>query len=470
MKKLLLILITIVGINQFGHAQSKWGEDSIKCRENLYLYYEYAKNKNYDDAYDGWNYVYQNCPASSKNNFIYGPYIVQDKIKKATDQTEKQKYIDLLMEVYNNRLKYFPGKEDYVKGKKALDMMKYMPDSNKAAYSLFKEAFEIGGPEQSAAFYNGFFISAARLFNDDIFDIADVFEAYNVVIEGIEVNNNALNREIKQYQEKQETSPLDDKEAKKLKKAERELERYEDVETNIEKILGPIATCEKLQLIYNDETFEAHKTDETWLRRATKMLSKERKNEEGENEDCTSNPIFFKIAEALYQIKPSAPSARGMGILAWKNNDYGKAIDYFKEAAEQEVDPKKQAKDYLKLAISYQKQGRLAEAKGAAVKAASLKKAWGDPYVIIATLYAQADGLCGNNVFEKKAVYWAAIDKLQYARSIDESVAAKANRLIQAYKKQLPDKGASFQLGHTQGEKHTIGCWINETITADFNL
>jgi len=470
MKKLLLILIAVFGVNQFGNAQSKWGEDSIKCRENLYVYYDYAKNRNYDDAFDGWYYVYHNCPASSKNNFIYGPYIVENKIKKTTDEAKKAEYINLLMEVYDKRLEYFPGKEDYVKGKKALDMMQYLPDSNQAAYKLFKDAFDIGGPEQSAAFYNGYFISAARLFNDDVFEIADVFEAYNVVMEGIEVNNNALNRDIRKYQEKQEAGTISEKEAKELEKSERELERYDDVETNIEKILGPIATCEKLGIIYNDQTFEANKTDETWLRRATKMLSKERKNDEGEYEDCTANPIFFKIAEALYRIKPSAPSARAMGVMSIKNGDFGKAISFFKEAADQEVDPKKQAEDYLKLAKSYLRQGRLAEAKSAAVKAASLKKGWGDPYITLANIYAQADGTCGNNVFEKKAVYWAAIDKLEYARSIDPSVSSKSSQYIASYKKQLPDKSASFQLGHTQGEKYTIGCWINETITANFDL
>ncbi len=465
MKKLFSILIAVFSLSNLINAQSKWGEDSIKCRENLYVYYEYAKSKNYDDAFGSWSYVYHNCPASSKNNFIYGPSIVENKIKKTEDEAKKMEYIKLLIEVYDNRLKYFPGKEDYIYGKKALSIMQYLPDSNRAAYELFKKAIEIGGLEQSAAFYNGFFISAARLFNKEIFEIANVFETYNIVMEGIEVNNNSLNREIRKYRENQESDTITEKEKKELAKAERELKRYDDVESNIEKILGPIATCQKLQLIYNEKTFEANKNNEIWLRRAVKILSKER-----ENEDCTDNPIFFKIAEAIYKRQPSSSSARAIGLLAWKNNDYDKAINCFKEASIQEIDPKKQANDFLNLAKSYQKQGDLAKAKRAAIKAASLKKNWGDPYVALATIYAQADGTCGNNVFEKKAVYWAAIDKLEYARSIDENVILKVNRLVAVYKKQIPDKSSSFQLGHTEGEKYTIGCWINEMVTVDFSL
>lgn len=469
MRRLIWIFIAAISVNTLATAQSKWGEDSVKCRENLYIYYELAKGKNYSDAYTPWSYVYKNCPGSSINNFIYGPYIVEAKIKSAEGEAAIE-YKKLLMEVYDQRLVHFPEKFDYVYGRKALDMMQYFPDSSKAAYELFKKAMEIGGQEQSAAFFNGYFTSAARLFNDNIFNVADMFQAYNVVIEGIEVNNNILNRQIKELEDKDTAGTITAKEQDELGKVRRELERYEDLASNIEKILGPIATCERLLDIYNEETFAAHQDDKVWLRRASKILAKERKNDEGEYEDCTGNPIFFKIADALYKLEPSANAARSMGINAYRSSDFGRAAAYFKEAATQEIDPKKAAEDYLKMGASYQKTGRLADAKSALLKAASMKKNWGDPYIVLATVYAQGDGSCGENVFEKKAVYWAAIDKLQYAKSIDPSVANKANKLIASYKQQIPNKSVSFQLNHAQGEKYTIGCWINETVTADWNL
>src|SRR5690606_10310599 len=114
--------------------------------------------------------------------------------------------------------------------------------------------------------------------------------------------------------------------------------------------------------IYNEESFAANKTDATWLRRAAKMLSRERENDEGETVDCTDDPIFFKIAEALYQLEPSPTSARAVGTIALKNKDYSKGIEYLKEAANAEVDPRKQSADYLRIATSYQKMGSLANA------------------------------------------------------------------------------------------------------------
>jgi len=472
MKTTLYALAMLIGMSGMLKAQ-EYGEDSAKCRENLYIYYELAKKKQWAEAYDSWKFVYDNCPQSSKNNFIYGPYIVNEKIdeaEKANEEVSLAKYRALLMDVYNKRNQYYPGKEGYVYARKALDMLKHYPDSLVNIYELFNDALELDGPEQSAAFYNYFFVTAARLFNEKIFEVNNVFESYNIVIEGLEVNNNSLNLSISELTTKRDSNgvELDQKEQDQLQKAERELDRYTKVESNIEKILGPIATCDKLNLIYNPESFAANKADTLWLKRATKMLQKERRNEEGEYEDCTDNPIFFDISDALYKLEPSAPSARAMFVMAYRNKELSKAAQYIKEAISYEIDPIKRSADYVKLGSIYIKLGSLSSAKNAALKAAALDKSSGDAYIVLATSYAQADGTCGNNVFEKKAVYWAAIDKLNVAKSVDTSLSAKANRLIAAYKQQLPDKGLSFQLGHTEGEKYTIGCFINETITVSF--
>lgn len=475
MKRILLILLVAVfgggGISTY--AQSKYGEDSVKCRENLYIYYELARKKQWLEAYDGWYYVIENCPQSNKNNVIYGPYIVEAKLKeakKAGDAAAETKFKNMLLEVYDKRNKYFPGQEGYVYARKALDVVQHFPDSSQMAYDPFKKALEIDGPEQSAAFYNYYFVTAARLFNDDVFEVEDVFNAYNLVIEGIEVNTSSLNKTISNYSYERDSNAvaLTDKQKSELAKAERELERYQKVESNIEKILAPIATCDKLDLIYNEASFEENKADTLWLKRAVKMLQKEREGKDGQTEDCTDLPIYFKISDALYKLEPSAPAARAMYIMAAKNKNYSQAAKYIKEAIAIEIDPLKRAEDYLRLSRAYLATGSLSGSINAARKAASFKKNWGDPYVTLAQAYAAADGQCGSNVCEKKAVYWAAIDKLQYAKSIDPSVSNTANRLIAAYQQQLPGKGVCFQLGYTDGTEYTIGCSINEKVTMTF--
>ncbi len=473
MKATLYTLVFVLGLGGLLKAQD-YGQDSAKCRENLYIYYELAKKKQYLEAYDSWQIVYDMCPGSSKNNFIYGTPIVKAKIKaakEAGDAETETKFKNLLMELYDKRNEIYPGKEGYVASRKAIDFFTYFKGEDQKAYDLFTEALKIGGQKQSAAFYDRYFNVAARLFKAKTFGVEDVFEAYNLVLEGIEFNNNSLNVIIAELEVKRDSNgtALTDKEQKEYDKAKRELDRYTKVASNVVKILAPILTCERLVILYNEETFEANKNDTLWLVRAAKILQKERRNEEtGEMEDCTDNPIFFNVSDALYRMKPSAPSARAMFILAYRDGQYDAATNYVKEAIGFEVDPVKRAKDYMKLAQVYLKRGSLSGAKTAAMNAARSDKGSGDPYVLIAQIYAAAAGSCGNNVFEKNAVYWAAVDKLNYAKSVDPAVANKANRLIASYKKNYPDKGVSFQLGHVEGEKYTIGCWINETITVSY--
>lgn len=474
MKKLLWIFVVALGFSYTSQAQSKWGADSATCLGNLVLYDDYIKSKQIDTAYYAWKKVYDACPRCSKNNFIYGPKLVKFQISKAAkakNDTLKQFFVDLLMEVYDKRNRFFPGKEDYVLGLKGIDMIEYNQGTNQEIYDIFMEVLEIGGQEQGAAFYNSLFVVSARLFNEKVFSVADVFDSYGIVVEGIEVNNNILNKTIAELSAKSEdtnSADLTVKEQKKLGKSKRELARYEDVESNAEKIIGKIATCKILLTVYNEEGFEANKTNVVWLKRASKMLLKERENDEGEIEDCSDNPIFFKVAEALYKLEPSVSAARAMGRLAFKNGEFSKSINYFNEAATQEIDPKKSASDYLTMARINVKMGNLSMSKTNIIKAKSKRKDWGDPYLLWAQIYALAEGKCGSNVFEKKAVYWAAIDKLNYAKSIDPLVATKANKLIAAYKLQVPDKAICFNLGHVAGEKYTIGCWINETVTVVF--
>ena len=64
-----------------------------------------------------------------------------------------------------------------------------------------------------------------------------------------------------------------------------------------------------------------------------------------------------------------------------------------------------------------------------------------------------------------KCTYYAAIDKLQRAKSVDPSVAEKANELIRTYSAYVPKDEDLFFLGLKKGNSVTIGGWIGETTT-----
>lgn len=255
---------------------------------------------------------------------------------------------------------------------------------------------------------------------------------------------------------------------RKISNNEIRLRNITKVQRNIDKILSPLLTCNKLTLIYNEEAFEQNKDNIDWLKRAGNLLQKERVGADGELTSCTDNPVFISIAETLYKIEPSAQAALNMAKLGVNESNWAMAKKYYTEAIEQEEDLRRKANSYMGLAYVNQKMGSLSSAKSNCLKAGQLRKNWGSPYLYLATLYAEAAGTCGANAVEKNAVYWAAINKLSYARSIDPNVATKAAKLISAYSQQIPDKGISFQLGYKEGDKISIGCWVNETVSVKF--
>lgn len=471
MKRVIVALMVLgLGINM--NAQdSKWGAtsaDSVKCWENYNIFGSMIQTKAYADAYEYWMEVFTNCPATNKNIFIYAPRVLKAKIGAATTEEEKMKYADLLVESYDKRLEYFPGKEAYVMGEKAKTLMKYQKDVP-GAYAEFTKAYETDSKQMSPAQINGYFLSSVKTFNAKAIDLQKLIHVYLRCQEAIAQNRIELTNTISTYAAKEEGGEtLAKKEAKKKSSAEKNLNAYKTVEKNIEKAIGPLLSCDNLALIVNDESFENNKENKKWLGRAAKMLQKERVDENGEKGDCTDNPLFTKIAETMLALEPSAGGYRAMAKMNYKKKMYSKAAEYYKQAIELEQDPDVLYKDYLSIATCYQKTGSLSSAKTYTVKAKGLHPNQGDAYIVLASIYAEAAGSCGENVVEKNGVYWAAINQCAKAKAVDPSFTSKADKLIASFKKGVPNKSIAFQLNYTEGQKLHLGCWINETVTIKF--
>ena len=61
--------------------------------------------------------------------------------------------------------------------------------------------------------------------------------------------------------------------------------------------------------------------------------------------------------------------------------------------------------------------------------------------------------------------YFAVIDKLQKAKSVDPSIAEEADKLIRTYSAYTPKDEDLFFIGIKKGDAVTIGGWIGETTT-----
>ena len=88
--------------SKYGH-----GEDSLRCLENSSLYYQYYKQKNYNDAFAYWEIVFNECPLSSMNIYSHGERMVESMYRKEKDAAKKAELYSLLMKVYDQRAKYY---------------------------------------------------------------------------------------------------------------------------------------------------------------------------------------------------------------------------------------------------------------------------------------------------------------------------------------------------------------------------
>tara|TARA_B110000977_G_C11030551_1_gene475056 strand:- start:71 stop:1474 length:1404 start_codon:yes stop_codon:yes gene_type:complete len=457
----LFSLFTSVVLSFSAYAQDqaellKYGTDKDACEQNLSIYTEFYKQKNYADAYKSWVYLFDNAPKRTKNIYIHGPKIIKGLIKTVSEETRKAVLVDSLMMVYDQRNLYYPGSEAKVVGYKGADMYKYKKGTTEGlqeAYAVLGDAFKLGGNTTSPRVISTYFVASTKLLNAKVLSIEDLLNLFSDLSSVISYKEAQLAQDIFNANEKES---LTKKEKKQLDRNNDEKDKLSDVKNNLEKALAPYATCDKLIEMYTRD-FETNKADVTWLKRSAKLLNKK---------ECTDTDIFFSISEALYNIDPSSSAAANMGIRALKRQDYTKAIEFYAYALDNEEDNLNKAQYAYRLAQTYGAMNKNQSAKNYALKAASFRSGWGDPYILIGDLYAKTSRKCGElqTEFLKRVGYWAAIDKYEYASKIDNSVADKAANRIVKYTAQMPSKTDIFTEGLIDVLTYKIECWYTETV------
>ena len=451
MKKLILAIILLttglVGANaqkagydpvnaRFGH-----GQDSIDCVMNLSLMATAAKAENYADALPTWTSVYNNCPASSKNIYIYGPRIYKALFAKETDAAKKKEYLDKIMEIYDTRMKYF-SKAD-AKGTilafKASDYQELMGEDADPAvvYKMLGEAVEDMKSEMYPSdSYGHYMISSLRLFLDDNLKKDQYIKDYFRVMDYMdEAKENAIGSN-------------DTENANYL----------EAVKATIENafVNSGAGDCKTLINFYQSK-FAENKNNEEFLNQASGSLS---------NIGCTDSEFYFELSENLHRLKPSANSAIGLANRSLNNKDFNEAMKYYEQAAELETDKSKSSEYLMTLAkILFSSQRNYSKARQYAYDALKFNPNNGGAYILIAQMYATSAASIFPEAEKRGLVFGAAVDKLQRAKSVDSSVTSEANRLINQYSGYYMDKETAFMMGIKDGESVFVPGWIGENTT-----
>ncbi len=449
--KLYLAMIAVMMSMGLSIAQAQ----NPECMTNLSIYAEHAKVKNYDAAYEPWKMVYESCPDINKANFSLGERILKHKIKNSSG-ADKDGFIQDLLALYDNSLKYFPTK--FTKAEVAVDKTLLMYEEKMASdeqlYTMCGTAFK----EDRANFKNPkalylYFSTLVDLHNAGKKDLQEVFDVYDDVTEKAEEENKKQTQILAKLLPKEDEGTLTSKEKRRLKAARVNSESYGKIAASIDTKLGALADCENLIPLY-EKNFEAKKGDVTWVKRAVgRMFSKE----------CTDDPMFRKLFEAQLALDPSADAYVYGGTLKKKSGDTKGAIADFNKALELETDPVKKSKIAYNIATSYRRSGSKSTSRTYANKAIQADPSNGNAYLLIANLYASSANACGSTPFEKRAIYWRAAEMARKAGRVDPSLASRANKTASSYDQRAPDKTMIFN-ADMSGKTVTFSCWVGGSV------
>ena len=405
----------------------KYGTDSTTCVTNLSLYREFYKQDNYKDAFPHWRWVFNNCPISSQNLYLHGAKMISTKIDETKDPVLREKLVDTLMMVYDQRIKYF-NQEGMVLGRKGIDFYTYRPDKTEQVYQIFKKSVDLSGNKSEGAVLVYYFRSVIGMVDLGKLEKVSIIDSYDRMSEIIDFNLKAK--------------------ADKPKA----LANWENIKANIESTFEPFATCPDLVSIY-EKKYAATPDDVELLKKITNIL---------ERKDCVKEELFFKATEQLHKLEPGAQSAYLMGTLNLERNNLSKAAEYMGQAAELYENNADKVKAYNILANINFNQRNYQQARSNAYKILQIDPNYGKAYLLIGDLYASSASMCADDDLGGKSVFWAAIDKYIKAKSVDSSVESDANTKISQYSKFYPASSDLFFRDIKEGDSYTVGCWINE--------
>lgn len=450
-----LVALLILGMGQVA------AQDNQQCLQNLSIFAENAKVKNYTAAYEPWMAVKAECPSLNVAIYSYGERILKDRLKNAaaTDKVAVQKE---LLGLYDDWIKYFPTKRGVNKvgdilSSKAQNMIDFKIGTTKEVYAVFDEAYtkdakSFTNPKRLYNYFKTFYDLYKA--GDASISTAMLFDKYEEISEKFEMEGTNLAKKLDVILKKEESgAALSTRDLKRRRIYDTNSNAIGVFLKNLDAIIAKESSCENLIPLYQS-SFEENKSNPVWLNRAAgRMKSKE----------CADDPLFVTIVEALHALAPSANSAYYLGILNDKRGNSSEALRYYEESISLEADPYKKAKTLYKIALEFKAKGRKSKARSYARKALGFQPSLGKAYLLIANLYASSANDCGNTQFEKRAVYWLAANTARKAASVDASIKKNALKTAKSYEGRAPSKTDIFTEGK-EGASVTFSCWIGSSV------
>ena len=384
-----------------------------------------------EEAYPYWQQIVANCPKQSKNLYTNGTNIMRVKIAKAKDQAERDALIDELMHMYDVRIATY-GEGPKWTAKKALELEELLKEQGlDRYYPLYDQAVRMEGDLEA-----GYLV---KYMEATINYVRAGKAEPTLVVDNYDIASEKLEAELDKYVELNDSVKAT------------EIRGYI---AGVEAAFSPYANCEQLVEIYGKK-FEADPENIDLLKKITGILKKKR---------CIDTQLFFSATENLYRLEPNPATAMLMGQICFSKKQYNEAIQYLRDAAK-ELTGKDKYMAYLYLGHSYNRINSYSAARSAYLSAAEADRTKGEPYRYIAQLYASSSGSASDDNMGGRSAYWAAVDKLQRSKAVDNSEenVKECNALIGRYSAHFPKTAEAFMLNLVNGESFRVPGWIGES-------
>ena len=419
------------------------GADSIRCLTNISLYQTNLKVNNIKDAYPQWKLAYEECPAATVNLYINGVTILKRLLEEEQDPVKREAIVDDLMALYDKRIKYFGDYQSRPKDRVMADKINdYISLKGEKAdylvlYGWVNEVIEEFQERADPVIFSYLMLASHKLMELD-----------------------AAKYQAQYIDDFLKSSALFD--------AALELAKAANDEAKINNIIAykssteggftssGVADCATMENVYASK-IEENKTDIDFLKATLTLFRRVQ---------CLENESYFLASGYAHRIEPTAESAQGLGLQAYKRSDFDTAEKYFLEAAEMATDAEIKGHMYFLVATIATTRNNHQKARTFSLRSLEANPNQGRCYILIAQLYAATASTTSTDPVLRKLTFCAAVDKLERARQVDPSSAGDANKLINQYRAFFPSVEEIFMHPDIEaGASYTVGGWINERTT-----
>lgn len=420
--------------------------NSKELIESHVIYRDRIKSSDFEGALPHWRKVYKAAPKADgarDYHFTDGVVLYKYLLSQTEDEALQEAYIDTLTSIFEH-WSYCYGNSTETKGQQAFSMFydfrEFYPDS--VIYQKFKEVIDEDKEKVPYFIINPFTeLLVKQLYNKEI-EESEAQEYANVVLDRVEAGL-ASGKDTAYWQVIESYAP-------------KRLEAFEGIEG--------FYPCEYYLEKYTPAYFENKDSCEI----VNEVYGRLRWAK------CEATlDIFNEIAQTRVENKCVVAQSEASGIVGKAFDDlregrYRDAIRGFEQSYRDVNDEAKKAEYAILVSkVYYAHLKDFPASRTWALRAASHRSKWGEPYMIIGMLYASSGPLCGPGTgFDSQIVTWPAIDKWNYAKSIDPSFTSEANRMIETYTQYMPSREDLFVRTINEGASFKIGCWIQETTTA----